>query len=712
MQSASGEALPPPDPREGVLSQVVLALLQEKHLKRQAIDDKVSQLAFDQYLERLDPGKMFLLQSDVDRLAVHRDAIDDQLRSGQLDLAREGQAIFHKRLGEVQKLVTEILAKPLDHSDEEWLETDPEKLKVAASSAELRDRWRRRLELEVLERVARMEDRLETLAKAEADGKSPDDDKAKDEDEEEDEDEDGDGIPPMSAEEIPDTAEGRAQKAREDLAKSYAGRFARLASPDPIDAASSLVNAVASIYDPHTNYLPPPDKANFDIHMSGQLEGIGAVLREDDHYIRVVEVVPGGASWRQGDLEAGDLILSVEQKGKAPVDVADMRIDEVVGMIRGPKGTVVTLVVRKPTDEEKIISITRDVVEIEAAFARGAILRQGSKKGFGYIYLPSFYGGNGAGDRTAAKDIHRLLRAMGKHNLAGVIVDMRGNGGGLLGDAVDMTGLFIEKGPVVQTQMSDGTREVLNDQLPGVDFERPVVVMVDRFSASASEIVAGALQDYGRAIVVGTGPTHGKGTVQVLADLDQMARMQNLGALKLTVQQFFRVNGASTQWKGVVPDILLPDPAGGLESGERHLDHSIPWSRIDAVDYGKWKKSWDVAKLAAQSKQRVESNPVFGKVEARAKLLDARRDETRVPLSHTAWTELRKQRKAMLEAVSTDFDEGPARFKLEVVDYDGKAKPLARPGGKSGDPLATWKKSLVRDPWVEEALHILGDMTR
>jgi carboxyl-terminal processing protease len=713
--SPSARSVPPPDPREVKLSAIVVKLLEEEHLRHRPIDDALSRKAFDQYLEQLDPSKMFLLKADAQKLESHADRIDDELRAGRLDLAHDGAVLFANRVAVVEKMVADLLARPLDFNDEEFIETDPEKMELAGSEDELRERWRRRLELEVLEQVAMMDERADALAK----GKDKSRDKKKkpvpgapgeNMDDEDD-------APALSAEQIPPTAEGREQKARTDLAKRYAGRFARLGTPKSLDAAAALVNAVTTVFDPHTNYLPPAEKANFDIHMSGSLQGIGAVLREDDHYIRVVEIVPGGASWRQGQLEAEDLIKAVAQQGKDPVDTGDMPIDDVVAMIRGPKGTRVTLTVEKPTGETKVIAITRDVVVIEEAYARGAVIQpKGSPKTYGYIYLPSFYGGQMSGSkRTAAGDVRRLLAEMKKRKVAGVVIDIRGNGGGLLDDAVEMTGLLIDKGPVVQTQQSDGNRDVLNDDHAGITFDGAAVVMVDRFSASASEILAGALQDYRRAVVVGTGPTHGKGTVQVLADLDKMGgNTEPLGSLKITIQQFFRVSGASTQWQGVVPDILLPDPAGHVEAGERQLDNSIPWSQIDPVPYRKWPGArWNQADLAAKSARRVSSSDVFRKIASRAELQRQWVKDTKVPLKKQAFSAQRAERRAALEAVTPKLDDGPARLAVTIVDYDGKATPAARPGGGTADDTsARWRDALSRNPWVEEALLVLQDVEK
>jgi len=756
-QGSQSAAAPAQDPREAAIAAASVLLLEHEHLLRKPIDDTLSRSAFDSYLDHLDAGKMFLLKKDRESLARYADKVDDELRSGSLDLAHDGQRLYVARVEVVEKLVAELLSAPFNHDDEEWIELDPKKVEVATTEQELRDRWRRRLEYEVLGRVAQMEDRLAAQDRhgkpgadakpGSASGKAKPGARAPGHkptaatphtkagevikpgtgpggetgsagsaarpgepgDPEADDDDDGARVPLA---EIPTTPEAREAKARADLAKSYAARFTRLRHPGPFDAASELINAVASSLDPHTTYLPPADKANFDIRMSGSLEGIGALLGERDDYVEVREIVPGGASWRQGILAPGDLILSVSNDGHDPVDVANMRLDDVVKMIRGPKGTVVTLRVQKPTGAQQTVAITRDVVVVEEAYARGAVLNRKGSRPVGYIHLPSFYGGKGPGQRTSGRDVSHLLEEMKSLKVAGVVLDIRGNGGGLLGEAVTMTGSLIDRGPVVQVQDSRGNRETYGDERPGTDYDGPVVVLVDRFSASASEILAGALQDYRRAVIVGTGPTHGKGTVQTLADLERVTKSGiDLGDLKITIQQFFRISGSSTQREGVTPDVLLPDPAAHIETGERTLDHAIPWSQIPAVDHALWPSNWKATALAERSAARVAKQPVLGKMAALTQVLRASRDDTRIPLAHAAWEAHRKQQRAAFEAASPDFRSGPAAFAVKMLD-EPVPPPPPGPGGNRDDRYARWRDSVARDPWVEESVNVLGDMAK
>jgi carboxyl-terminal processing protease len=705
------------DSREPRLSQAIAQLLNSQHLGALEINDELSRKSFDQFLKTLDFGKLFLLQADVDKLSKLRDELDDQLLSGELELAHLANNTFAKRLDVVATIVETRLASPFDFTIKEFRETDTDKIKYAKDDKELSERWRQVLKLEALGRVSRMESRIESLEKAIAEEKKKKKPAKQSAEEAAAAKKKLDSLTKALAK-IPTTPEKRLAKAQEDLEKSYSARFTRLKDVDPLTPAANFINAVTASFDPHTVYMPPAEKENFDIQMTGSLEGIGAVLVEEEHFIGVREVVPGGASWRQGELEAGDLILSVAQEGEEPVDIGDMKINKVVKMIRGPKGTTVTLTIEKDDSSIKTISIVRDRVVIEDSYARGAVLQRAGKAPVGYIYLPSFYGDTRhrrAQTRGSAQDVELLLGRLARQGVEGVIIDVRSNGGGLLDDSRKMTGLFIKEGPVVQTQLPDGTIEVLKDEDPSITFNGKVVVLIDRFSASASEILAAALQDYGRAVVVGPGPTHGKGTVQALLDLNRANLSPDdppMGVLKLTIQQFFRINGSSTQRRGVTPDIAFPDTFKHLETGERNLDNSLPWSKVAELPFTPWvAKGWDKAALLQKSVARQAKSKYFVSLEKRALLLKKRQDDTLMPLRRKDYEAKLKAQKAEMDALVPDTDKAPNYFTVKEVKY-GAQKPKVKRGGNHApqDTAKAWSESLAKDAVVDESVRILGDM--
>lgn len=708
-QVSAGSPASQPDPREVQLSKSIVSLLAAQHLRSQPINDKLSRQSFKQFMESLDPGKLYLLASDVKSLKRFEDQLDDQIQSGNLWLAHAASDAFIKRLKIVETVVAKRLLAPFDFSIDESRETDSEKLTFANTEAELEERWRKVLKLETLGRVTRMADRIEPLTKSIAEAKK---NLATVTEEEKEAATKKLAVLEKALAKIPTNDTERMAKAQEEMAKSYSARFTRLSDVEDLAPAASFLNAITASFDPHTLYMPPTQKENFDIQMSGRLEGIGAVLVEEDHFIGVRDIVPGGASWRQGDLESGDLILAVSQEGADAVEVGDMRINKVVKMIRGPKGTTVTLTVEKADSSVKMISIVRDVVEIEAAYAQGAILKRKGAADMGYIYLPSFYGDTGGRSpdaRASAADVKKLLAIFAKRKLEGIILDVRSNGGGLLDDSRRMSGFFIEQGPIVQTKMPDGTIEVLSDDDPAVVYDGKLVVMIDQFSASASEIVAAALQDYNRAVIVGPGPTHGKGTVQALLNLSRDPSAPPLGVLKLTIQQFFRVNGASTQWKGVIPDIPFPNPYKHMETAERNLDNSVPWSQVAELKHADWNHTWKRADLLAKSEARQAKSTYFTNVDRRAELLKTRRDDTVLPLRKSDYEARLKKQQDELKALTEDEDELPSLFVVKPVQYHANKTDLGNDKAAKAKQ-ESWNKSLARDAAIAESLNILGDM--
>lgn len=680
--------------REVVLGNILKGALENMHLANKSIDNDLSKEAFKLYLERIDYGKQFLTDADVQALRVHELTLDDQLQAGQLAVLETTTQLFTKRLTQVEGWITEILAKPLDYSKNDVLETDVEKRKFAKTEKELRQLWEKVLKYDVMSRLADLkEERDQDPAKTAEDAKASKKKKKKSA-------ADGEDLKKL------DDAALEA-KARKKTAESYTKIIQRLKEEKKNDKLDKFYNSIARVFDPHTNYLIPEEKEDFDIDMSGKLEGIGAILREEGSYIKVERIVPGSASWKTKELDAEDTILKVAQGRDEPVDVVDMPLRDAVKLIRGKKGSEVRLTVKKSNGLVKTVPIIRDVVEIEDSYVKGTVIENTAEKTkVGYINVPKFYRDfNDRNGRNCTDDVRKELIRLKKENVQGLILDLRNNGGGALEDARMISGLFIEKGPIVQVKASTGSVEILADQDPSVEFDKPVVVLINRFSASASEIVAAALQDYGRAMVVGGEFSHGKGTVQLVVDLDNyvspaMKSYSPLGALKITIQKFYRVNGASTQYKGVTPDIILPDPYAHLESGEQFLKHSIPWAKVKPVPFKSWKPKYTKAKVLESSKKRVASDPRFKKIRETVSWYDLRRKQTTKSLTMTAFLKDRQEVKERADALEKEEESK----NIAVKSLDSLKEKVAQ------EKFEEFSKGLKVDPVIEESVSIIRDM--
>jgi carboxyl-terminal processing protease len=648
----------------------------ENHFSGKALDDELSRAAFSLYLKQLDYQKRMLLAAEVNQLRVFEDRIDDEVRSGRVVLAPLAFRLLGNSIERSEKIVDEILAEPFSFKVKEDYETDPEKLDFCQTKAELTERWRRELKYRTLTRYlglladAGIEDPLKASAQQQRETEA---------------------------------------KAREKVLKQFHDYFERSRKETLKDHYDRYLNAFARAFDPHTTYMPPQSKEDFDISMRGSLEGIGATLREEDSYIKVVKIIPGSASARQGQLQADDVILAVAQGEEEPVDVTDMRLRDAVSLIRGKKGTEVRLTVRRQGYKPFVIPIVRDVVVIEESFVKATTVTDpDSAKRFGYIKIPSFYRDfestrNGGKGRNSTDDVRKALKEIAAEELAGLVLDLRNNGGGALTDAVGVAGLFLGEGPVVQVKNGGGEVKVLSSYNRKADYDGPLVVLVNRFSASASEIVAGALQDYGRAIVVGSEHTHGKGTVQVIMDLDRSLTLRNmrkympLGALKMTTQKFYRVSGDSTQYRGVVPDIVLPDRSRYNEYGERYLDYSLPWDRIDGVDYKRW-STIDRTTLNARSQQRVANNEEFAEIGHIAEIMGERIRDTRQSLLIDAVVRERNEIEGAKESPHGLSDSAIDDDETESDKEDGRSE------------VEKLTEKVEKDVYVRESLAILDDL--
>jgi carboxyl-terminal processing protease len=672
--------------REMVLGNILKGALENMHFTGKEINNELSKNAFKVYLERLDYGKQFLLESDVKKLEKFRESFDDMIVSGDLTVLDASSELMNKRIGQIEKYTEELLAKPLNYGTKEFLETDSKKRTFPKTEKDLFAHWERLMKYEVLSRSVDKREEQNGLAL---------DDK-------------GNKKKPTSEKKL--TEVEIEKDSREKVLKSYKKIFSRLVNEKRSDKLDKFYNAVTKVFDPHTNYLVPEEKEDFDIDMSGKLEGIGAILREDNSYIKVERIVPGSASWKTKEVEAEDVILKVGQGKDEPVDVVDMSLRDAVKLIRGKKGSEVRLTIKKPNGLIKVVPIVRDVVEIEESYVKGTVLELApNKTKIGYINIPKFYRDfNDRAGRNVTDDTRKEIERLNKEGVDGLIVDLRNNGGGALEDARMISGLFIEKGPIVQVKANAGNPDILADTDPKVDFQKPTVVLINRFAASASEIVAAALQDYGRAVIVGGEFSHGKGTVQAVVDLDgyvsPMAKSYSpLGALKITIQKFYRINGSSTQYKGVTPDIILPDQFSHLESGEKFLDYSIPWGEVKAVKYDKWKQKYDIKKLRASSQDRVKKNDKFKNLMESIKWYKQQKEKTKRSLVAVDFEKDRKNIREMTDV----FKKEEENKNLLVKDLSVNSKDKAQM-----EKFEEFSKTLKKDAVIEESIMILGDMIK
>lgn len=670
-----------PPTKDELIEDILIENLKGTHYNPQELNDTFSAHVYSLYLKRLDFNKKILLQEDVDKLSAYKYQIDDQVKHNSLEFFNLSMEIVTNRTKEDQQYYRDILSIPFDFTKDESVQLDPEKFGYAAGKAELKESWRKYLKYQVLYRVNDMRNEQEkALAKKDTSYKAK-------------------------------TLDEMESDARKKVLKTQDEVFDRLNKVDRDDRFTLYLNCLVGVFDPHTEYFRPIEKQNFDMALSGQLEGIGAQLQEKENEIKVSSIVPGSASWRQGKLKAGDIILKVAQATGEPVEVTGMKLDNVVKLIRGKKGTEVRLTVKKVGGAIELISIVRDIVVLEETYAHSNILKTNGES-IGYIKLPSFYADfNRTGGRSCAADVKKeLIKLKGEH-VDGVVLDLRDNGGGSLGDVVDMAGLFIDKGPIVQVKGRTGAQSVLSDKDESIVYDGPLVVLVNIGSASASEIMAAAIQDYKRGIIMGT-TTFGKGTVQQFADLDDFlnvnfASFKPLGSVKVSRSKFYRISGGATQLKGVVPDILLPDRYMYLDLGERELDYPMKWDEISKATYTTWKLNpVNYSKLRKASEGRTKENESFRLLTEEAKNLKRQKEETLETLNMDKY---HAQQKA-LEESNKKFEmlnkELPG---LDAVSLSEDLKVMSSDTTKMAREK-DFQKRLKKDAELLEAANVIKDM--
>lgn len=668
-----------PQNKESVIVSTVMALLQQMHFSPKDVDTKLSEEVYKTYIDDIDGSRRFFTQTDIDKLKPFKTEISNEIRGGTLEFFDLSYNLLNESVEKVKKWYPELLEKPFDFTKEESVDFDKKDMPFAKDDAQLKEYWRKMLKYDVLTRLSE---------KMTAQEKETDKAKIK-------------------------SKEDLEKESRDETQKFYSDFFKRWDKIRRADRFSDYVNAITEVFDPHTSYFSPKDKQDFDINMSGRLEGIGATLQTDGDYTKVTQIVPGGPAWKQKELEANDVIMRVQQEGKDPVDIRGMRLDDVVQQIRGKKGTKVTLYTKKSDGTTKNITIERDEVIIDESFAKSLIIDiPGQVNKIGYIRLPKFYADfeNEKGS-SCAVDVAKEIEKLKSENVNGIILDLRNNGGGSLKDVVQMSGLFIEQGPIVQVKGRNQAPYVMKDEDPTVQYDGPLVVMVNEFSASASEILAAAVQDYGRAVIVGSTSTFGKGTVQRFVELDRAVQGNNdikpLGEIKITTQKFYRVNGGSTQLKGVSSDIVLPDNYSYIKAGEKEYESAMGWSEIAPVKYQQnVYKVTNMNALKAASALRVKNNPEFAKIDKYAKYLKNQQDVKTYTLNLDKYRKELETRKKESESMKESTD--PIK-NLNVIN------PVADNGYIQMDSSRiarnnSWVDAVKKDVYIEESMYIIKDI--
>jgi len=665
--------------RQRLLS-AVGSLLETQHYSPKNINNDFSKKLFRKFLDELDGDKSFFMQSDINALQKYELTLDDEIKGADIRFAPAVGVIYEKRLTEVTALYKDILAQPFDFTKEENAILDGSKQSYAANEAEQKDRWRKLLKYYTLERYADLVEQREQ-------NKGKKDFQVKTDTE-------------LEAE------------ARTVVLKAMNKRFDRIKNTVKEEQRfNTFINSVTSLMDPHTDYFAPVEKRSFDEQMSGRFYGIGAQLTEDDFGVKIASVQPGGAAWKSGELAVNDVVLKVAQGAAEPVDVAGFATEDVVKLIRGNKGTEVRLTVKKSDGTIKVIAMQRDEIVLDETFARSAVVEEGGKK-IGYIWLPEFYADyereNG---NRCAKDVAKEIVKLKKENIQGLVMDLRNNGGGSLYEVIQMVGLFINQGPVVQVRDRDGKANVYGDQRPGTLYDGPLAVLVNELSASASEIFAGAIQDYRRGVVIGSTSTYGKGTVQKTVPFGNIVDMNSgrtdMGAVKLTFQMFYRINGGSTQLKGIEPDIVLPDSYEYLKIREKDVPNALPWDQINKATYLTWHKDYGHDLVIQTENERVKKNASLNLLRDNLVWLSKLNDKP-ASLNINKYRDLQKRIRSTVNQ-NTTLLRLSQEMNVAPTEVD-KDKFFNNPDKNKGERYQAWLRSLKTDMHIGETIKVLGGL--
>ncbi|SEL23359.1 carboxyl-terminal processing protease [Aquimarina amphilecti] len=665
--------------KDRILIDLISYVLSKGHYDAKDINDDFSKNVFVDYIDALDPLKRYFYESDIEEFKKFETLIDDQIRDKEIDFFNLTYERLQQRMIEARSLYKEILEHPFNFEKEESINTDYEKLAYASDKNEMKNRWRLQLKFNALSSYYdKVDEQIDSITK--------------------------------NKEFKRKSAVVLEEESRDITTTSLKEYFEFADDLERKDWFSIYINSIVEEFDPHTYYFAPQDKDRFDIAMSGKLEGIGARLQKKNDNVKIIEIISGGPAWRGSKVEVGDFIMKVKQEDEVePVSIVGMRLDDAVSLIKGPKGTKVILTVKKVDGTIENVEIVRDVVELEETYAKSSVVKKNGKN-FGIINLPKFYFNmQDYNQRNAAKDVKQEIIRLKQEEMEGLVIDLRDNGGGSLQTVVDIAGLFIDKGPIVQVRTKGESPEVLSDKDRNVLWDGPLVILVNELSASASEILAAAMQDYKRAIIIGSKQTYGKGTVQNVMDLNRWMRSNDfgdLGALKLTTQKFYRVNGGSTQLEGVKSDVVVPDRYSYIDIGEKDQENPLPWDKIPAADYTLWDGYIDFDQTINKSKARMATNDQLKLIEENAKWVREKRDVNEYSLNYGKY----KANIELNEKQAERFDrlnDYKTNLTFESLPYE---KDLMQKDSILEEKRNRWHKSLSKDVYVEEALSVLEDM--
>ncbi|MEC7479094.1 MAG: carboxy terminal-processing peptidase [Bacteroidota bacterium] len=650
--------------KDRLLIEIIKYVVEKGHYNKIQIDDDLSEKIYLSFIDQLDKQKRFFLKSDLKNFEKYKHKLDDQIKNYDLTFFNLVYETLKLRSNEVQSYYTEILAKPFDFKSKEELNLDFENKDFSKNKSEIKQRWRKQLKFSTLDiSLLKLGDSISTIN-----------------------------------DRIYNESLAIVKKNTEDFFEIYNDM-------DREDWFSYYINSFLKQLDPHTYYFKPDDKERFDVNISGKFNGIGARLTKTEGSIKIVEIIIGGPIWKDNLLDVGDLILKVAQENSEPVDVVGMKLDDAIKLIKGPAKSFVTLTVKKIDGSIKDVVIMRDIVELEEIYAKSTLINK-ENINYGYISLPKFYVDfSDYKNRNSSEDVKNHIIKLKNNGMKGLILDLRNNGGGSLQTVVDMTGLFIEKGPVVQVKSIGNRKKILYDRNPEIIWDGPLVILINEMSASASEILAAALQDYKRAVIIGSKKSFGKGTVQNIIDLNKFISNSDfdMGAIKITTDKFYRINGESVQLEGVKSDVVIPDSYMHIFNGEKDENNPLKWDKIDAVFYNPWNGFKNFSFIKNNAQTRINSNNYLKLVSKRADWIKEQSDNKLIPLNFSIYkdyVENNKKKNKLFESLSEYSNNLNFKLLKSEKDFIMSNKDLLSNRNR-------WHRNLKKDIFISEGVNIL-----